>query len=377
MTVIEAVPRPVIEEDELLVSSKSDELVKPMRGIGEDFGLEPVSSEVYERSELADFVDADTENFLRDAWDEYHVDNEVEASQKMKLRREGRHIKNLIALHELFANISGNPSEELKQFIATFGIANFGRYDPDKLYDQHLKWKSGNIKDFDVLMMVARYGDANGAFDNVSEPFDTEDRGNVVVFEVGEAIQDLESTLTKAREKGLHLRNFVVSGHGDIEGGIPDLGIDKDAQGIETLEEALQAISLREGSPVLILDSCLSADRVYVPESTALQISRRLKGVYVVGTSKPMQRTEVGKDGAISYSNKNADGSTTVFPIKKKFDPSTGEIWYEPGDSYTIGPRLRGSLLIPKTRVYRDGVMEYSSHKGWRANRVKSTFISR
>ena len=248
-------------------------------------------------------------------------------------------------------NISGDPSGELQQFIQTFGIANFGRYDAERLFDQHVQWKAGNLSDINVLVLTARQGDNTGAFDNVTKPFDQNQVPNVLVFELPPDATSIGNTVANVTAKGGKIRNVVLSGHGSLDTGIPDLGIDSKASELGGLSAQLRLMSPSQ-RPVLILDSCLTGADNGIGYSLAQQISRVVSNVEVIAPDKVIFDTTF-EDGTIKFSNQDAaSGKYFLIHVEMVKDEKTGEM--EPIVSGRATD-LKGSLIRANAVAFVNG----------------------
>jgi len=292
---------------------------------------------------LEGYVSSEMETWLQSAWDSFGENPEDPMSVVGKEYADDKHIVALKELHEELGTL-GDPSEKLHDFIVTFGIANFGRYDPVRLAAQYTMWNSGNMNDFDTLHIVGRYGDENGAYNNVTGPFDNPDRVNGLVFETGVDDSEMTEVAKRVADKGAKIDVTVLSAHGHLERetpgkpvDIPDLGIYYDTD-LSNLSQQLHRLSHR--TPVVILDSCLASSETNVRPNFAKNMSENLPNTFVVAPDKTILETIRDDRGVIHFSNKAKDGNTILF------NEVTGE---------ELSTRLIGTAVRPKANAYMNG----------------------
>lgn len=346
----------------------------PNRGI---FRSKKISNPEPERR-LEGIVSAEMETWLNNIWNEFDINSDskdpalVKAFEERKKYRVEKNIEVIKELHELMENITGDPSAELQSFIQNFGIANFARYSADRLFDQHLQWKANNFESTNILVLAARHGDYSGSFDNVTLPFEQQDISNVFVFELPPSATAIQETVDKMLSKGAKLRTTVLSGHGDLYTGIPDLGIDATASGLENLSNSLRGMSPKS-RPVIILDSCLTGDDNGVGYSLAKKISSAVSNVEVVAPNKVIYATNF-VDGAWSFDNRApSTGRHVLHSLEWKTDEATGEL--EPIFSETQ-TRLRGSAVRAHAAAFVNGEELHSPSISHRPSRVVSSMNS-
>jgi hypothetical protein len=286
---------------------------------------------------LEGVVDQETEAWLQSIWDEYSYNPADEAQSLHKEARDQKHRASLQELSFNLESISGDKQAVMKDFISKFGIANFGRYDPDMLYNQYLSWQSGNMDGFDTLCIAAQRGDEGGAFDDLVQHIEFGE-GNALIFESDGNTKRLDEIVRSVIEKGATIQATMLSDHGDYAA-MPNLGLNVQAN---TKEFATSLRKLARGnSPVVILDSCFGGHELVENTELARVMSESMPGVYVLGPNKAIIDTMKLKSGEVIYDNLNPDTGLREFVNAK-----TGK---------AFASKLHGDLARPRVVAFFNG----------------------
>jgi hypothetical protein len=226
-----------------------------------------------------------------------------------------------------------------------------------------ITWDAGRLAKIDTILIAAREGDVNNAFDKVAEPFYTnfyEDGTNVFVFETPKGVRNVNKVLSDVDNKNstsdsrARTTTIVLAAHGAVidkpEGGkdvtLDDLGIDKQTD-LYRFAKLIDKIGFT-GNPTIVLNSCLTGKQLDAEDSIAKHISAKTPKATVIAPDQVIIDMAKTEDGRLNFTNTYSDGRVVNFNL----------------DSGTESTILRGTLVRAKTMVYKNGELVFRSLDG-------------